>query len=189
MRYELFEDVMLRLLRDDIDYKALSKQAKPIEAELKLQLTDTIAEIAQKEKLRSRYLRVIEGEAEPDEEIVTKFRAAGVELKRLKDKKESLEREINAVAPPKLTKIPMIEIHETREESNLRLKDEIRKRVARIQLDFTNKHQMIPDDIKKHLGVRLGKGMIVAMVTFVNGATKLAFFDGRKAHLFGSKPF
>src|SRR4029077_3411883 len=133
MRYEIFESVMLKLLDKDIDWKSLSKEATPIEEELRLQLNDTLAEIIHKEKLRKRYLRIIEGDAEPDEDIINKFRATGIEIKKLKDKKESLERSINTTAAPKLTKIPanVISFNETREESNLRLKDEIRKRVAR----------------------------------------------------------
>jgi DNA invertase Pin-like site-specific DNA recombinase len=190
MRYELFESVMLKLLQKDIDWKSLAKEATPIEEELKLQLNDTLADIAQKEKLRNRYLRVIEGDTEPDEQIITKFRAAGVELKRLKDRKESLEREINASAVPKLTKIPMIEIHETREESNLRLKDEIRKRVAQIKIIFKFNvlidprlpTAVLPPGMNLS-ALRSGKGQIFITVTFVNGATKFAVIDGLKATL------
>jgi DNA invertase Pin-like site-specific DNA recombinase len=183
MRYELFEAVMLKLLRDDIDYKSLAKQATPIKEEVKLQLNDTLAEIAQKERLRTRYLRVIEGEAEPDEEIIAKFRATGIELKKLKDKKESLQLSIKRTVRPKLTKIPVIEINETREESNLQLKDEIRKRVAQIQITFGLNIITAPDPDRKIMGVRPGKGQIGIRVTFVNGAVKMAIIDGPKATL------
>src|SRR6266478_5327859 len=103
MRYEVFEAVMLKLLNEDIDWKSLAKEATPIEQELKLQLNDALEQIVHKERLRKRYLRVIEGEAEPDDDIVTKFRETGIELRKLKDKKESLERSINSTAAPKLT--------------------------------------------------------------------------------------
>jgi uncharacterized protein YdcH (DUF465 family) len=152
-------------------------------------LDDTLAEISQKERLRNRYLRVIEGEAEPDEEIITKFRAAGVELKRLKDRKDSLEREINATAAPKLTKIPMIEYGDPK-ENNLKLKDEIRKRVAQIKLIFKSVAFIDPNLSNASLppsmnlsALRSGKGQIFITVTFVNGATKFAVIDGLKATL------
>ena len=183
MRYEIFEAVMLKLLNKDIDWKSLAKEATPIEQELKLQLNDILEEIIRKERLRNRYLRVIEGEAEPDEDIITRFRAAGVELKKLKDKKESIERSINSTAVPKLTKIPVIEINQTREQQNLRLKDEIRKRVAQIQLTFKAEVLISPHPNRVIAGVRPGKGQIVAKITFMNGAVKWAIIDGLKATL------
>jgi len=76
----LFVGHALRLL-DDIDYAALTESATPSDEEQKLQLKDTCAQIMELERLRRRYLRVIEGEEEPDEEIVGKYRAAGVELR------------------------------------------------------------------------------------------------------------
>jgi hypothetical protein len=128
---------------------------------------------------------LIEGEAEPDEDIITRFRAAGIEIKKLKDKKESLERSINSTAAPKLTKIPanVISFNETREEANLRLKDEIRKRVARIQITF-NLEMLVPPELdRKIYGIRSGKGQIGLRVTFVNGAERRAIIDGLKASL------
>ncbi len=189
MRYEIFEAVMLKLLHKDIDWKSLSKEATPIEEEQKLQLNDTLAEISHKEKLRNRYLRIIEGADEPDDDIITKFRATGIELKKLKDKKESLERSINSTAASKLTKIPVsvLVFNETHEEANLRLKDEIRKRVAQIQLNFVADVLIgpDPDHTIKSMGIRPGKGQIVARITFVNGAIKWAVMDGLRATLLG----
>lgn len=185
MRYEKFEAAMLRLLDHDIDWKSLAKQATPIEQELKLQLNDTLEQIIHKERLRKRYLRIIEGEAEPDEDIVTKFRATGIELRKLNDKKESLERSINSTAAPKLTKIPTIKIHGTRKEYNLRLKDEIRKRVAQIKLTFNVNMLTDPDPNRAVVGIRTGKGQIIAEVTFTNGAPMMAVIDGRRATILG----
>jgi hypothetical protein len=189
MRYEIFKEVMLRLLHKDIDWKSLAKEATPIEQELKLQLNDTLQEIIHKERLRKRYLRIIEAEAEPDEDIVTKFRDTGIELRKLKDRKESLERSINTTAAPKLTKLPTIEINETRAESNLRLKDEIRKRIAQIQLTFKANIITAPDPNRVVAGIRPGKGQIVAKITFTNGAVKWAFIDGLKANLLSGGDF
>jgi hypothetical protein len=183
MRYEVFEAVMLKLLNEDIDWKSLAKEATPIEQELKLQLNDALEQIVHKERLRKRYLRVIEGEAEPDDDIVTKFRETGIELRKLKDKKESLERSINSTAAPKLTKIPTITVNRTRAEYNLLLKDEIRKRVAQIQLTFNAEILIAPDPNRVFPGVRSGKGQIIARVTFTNGAQRLAYIDGLKATL------
>src|SRR5271166_491736 len=180
MRYPIFEKVMLRLL-DDIDYAALTEAATPSDEEQKLQLKDTCAQIMELERLRRRYLRVIEGEEEPDEEIVGKYRAAGVELKKLQTKKELLERAISSTAAPKLNKIPVIEIP-SQEECNLRLKDEIRKRVARIQLAF-NAQVITAPNPEKVANVRSGKGKIVAQITFTNGAVKWAFIDKDRAVL------
>ena len=180
MRYPIFEKVMLRLL-DDIDYAALTEAATPSDEEQKLQLKDTCAQIMELERLRRRYLRVIEGEEEPDEEIVGKYRAAGVELKKLQTKKELLERAISSTAAPKLNKIPVIEIP-SQEEYNLRLKDEIRKRVARIQLAF-NAQVITAPNPEEVANVRPGKGKIVAQITFTNGAVKWAFIDKDRAVL------
>jgi hypothetical protein len=103
MQYPVFERVMLRLL-DDIDYAALTELATPSDEEQKLQLNDIVAQIMELERLRKRYLRVIEGEAEPDEEIISGYRAAGVGLKKFQARMESLERAINNTSIPELTK-------------------------------------------------------------------------------------
>jgi Recombinase/Resolvase, N terminal domain len=185
LRYEKFEAAMLRLLDRDIDWKSLAKQSTPIEQELKLQLQGLTEAIIHKERLRTRYLRVIEGEAEPDQEIVTKFRETGLELRKLKDKKESIERSLNNAAAPRLTKIPVFE-YETAEQSNLRLKDEIRKRVARIQLAFNAEIILAkPKSLKQDFpaGLRSGKGQIVGTITFTNGAVSWVVFDGNRATL------
>jgi hypothetical protein len=181
MRYPLFEHVMLRVL-DDIDYASLTLSAAPIQEEQKHQLNDTLAQIIELGRLRKRYLRVIEGEEEPDEEIISKYRDAGVELKKLQANKESLERAINSTAAEELTKIPTIEF-KTREEYNLCLKDEIRKRVARICLTFNAETVSGPDPNRTIANVRPGKGKIVAQITFTNGAVKWAIIDKDRAVL------
>jgi DNA invertase Pin-like site-specific DNA recombinase len=186
MGYEVFEAVMLELL-GDIDYAALTKEATPIEESQRQQLNDTLSTIVDLERKRKRYLRIIEGEEEPDEEIIQKYRSAGIDLKKLQAKKESLERAINGSAAPKLTKIPIIEVNQTRKEYNLRLKDEIRKRVAQIQLSFSAEVLSVPDPNRKTAGVRPGKGQIVAKITFTNGVVKWAFIDGLNATLLSYK--
>jgi Recombinase/Resolvase, N terminal domain len=178
IRYEVFEKLMLKLL-NEIDYIALSKDdATSIEEEQRHDLNDTLTSILEKERLRKRYLRVIEGEQEPDDEVISRYRATGIELKQLQAKKESLERAINSTAPKELSKIPAIRIVSPK-EYNLRLKDEIRKRVAQIQLTF--KIEVITSTGESILGIRPGKEQILAKVIFANGAEKFAFIDGRKA--------
>jgi Recombinase/Resolvase, N terminal domain len=183
MRYEKFEEAMLRLLNQDIDWKSLTKQPTPTEQQLKLK--ELAEEINHKEHLRKRYLRIIEGEAEPDQEIVCKFRDTARELRKMKHKKESLERSLNSTAAPKLTKIPMIEINQSREQANLSLKDEIRKRIARIQLVFNANIILAPEHLPKSAfsGLRSGKGQIVGTITFINGAVRFIVFDGNRAIL------
>ena len=180
MHYPVFEKVMLRLL-DDIDYAVLSKSVTPSDEEQKLQLNDVLTQIIELERLRKRYLRVIEGDAEPDEEIISRYRAAGVELKKLQAKRESLERAIKNTSVPELTRIPVIEIPNP-QEYNLRLKDEIQKRVARVQLTFDAQVITAPNP-KEVANVRSGKGNIVAQITFTNGAVKWAIIEKDRAVL------
>jgi DNA invertase Pin-like site-specific DNA recombinase len=180
MHYPVFEKVMLRLL-DDIDYAVLTKSVTPSDDEQKLQLNDALTQIMELERLRKRYLRVIEGDAEPDEEIISRYRAAGVELKKLQAKRESLERAINNTSVPELNRIPVIEIPNP-QEYNLRLKDEIQKRVARIQLTFGAQVITAPNP-EEVANVRSGKGNIVAQITFTNGAVKWAIIYKDRAAL------
>ena len=94
---------------------------------------------------------------------------------------ELLERAISSTTAPKLNKIPVIEIP-SQEENNLRLKDEIRKRVARIELAF-NAQVITAPNPEEVANVRSGKGKIVAQITFTNGAVKWAIIDKDRAVL------
>ena len=60
---------------------------------------------------------------------------------------------------------------------NLCLKDEIRKRVARICLTFNAEMLSAPDPNRTIANVRPGKGKIVAQITFMNGAVKWAIIE------------
>jgi hypothetical protein len=181
MRYEIFEQVMLKLL-DDIDYSILDKDVTPVEEQQKAELNEVLFHIIESKRLRNRYLRIIEGDAEPDDEIIRRYKETTVELKALQTRQEALQRAINATVSPKLEKIPTIH-YRTWKERNLFLKDEIRKRVAQIVLTFKVELLSAPDPDRSIAGVRPGKGHTVARITFTNGATKWAFIDGLKATL------
>jgi len=60
---------------------------------------------------------------------------------------------------------------------NLCLKDEIRKRVARICLTLNAEMLSAPDSNRTIVNVRPGKGKIVAQITFTNGAVKWAVIE------------
>ena len=172
---------MLKLL-DDIDYSALDKDVPSIEEERKQELADTVTAILVQEKLRNRYRRVIEGDAEPSEEDIDCYRKTGAKLKELQSRKEDLERAISNAAVPKLDKIVTIHCR-TWKERNLFLKDEIRKRVAQIVLTFNAHVLSAPDPNRRIAGIQPGKGKIVAKIFFTNGAVKLAIIDGLNAAL------
>jgi DNA invertase Pin-like site-specific DNA recombinase len=206
IRYQWFEEIMLTLFREDIKWPELIvTDAEQIQDSLKPQLVAIENKIIELERHRKRYLKLIEGEAEPDEEIFAKYRSAAVELKRLKENKDSLERRINATAAPTLTNIPKRLFLKDKNEANLELKDEIRRRVARICLYFNsrviirrkafvillNDEPWAPDYdgeaeafFRKNYGIRSGKRQIVATITFTNGAENLAIIDGNRATLF-----
>jgi hypothetical protein len=89
--------------------------------------------------------------------------------------KLSLKTALNASAAPKLSKLPEIEVTLTWEESSLRLRNEIRKRIARIDLTFQ------AEVLGK--GFAPSKNRVVAKVNFVNGAVEWAVIEPRKATL------
>jgi hypothetical protein len=175
MHYRVFEKLMLKIL-NEIDYAALITDTAPVEQEQQLRLNDTLAAIAEKERLRKRYLRIIEGDEEPDEEVISRYRAIGVELKQLQAQKETLERSINTTAP-KLSKLPVIRLVVT-QEFNLRLKDEIRKRVAQIQLTF--QVEVLTSTGERIKGIRPGKEQILAKLSSSTEPKSYVLWTGAK---------
>jgi len=88
--------------------------------------------------------------------------------------------------------IPTIITFEANKESEsreyqLRLRDEIRKRISRIDLTFNA--EVLTSTNKTIANVRPGKRYLVAKVTFTNGATKWAIVEGDRAVLLSGGDF
>jgi hypothetical protein len=93
-------------LLNDLDWKLLLKDARPVYDELQSKLIHATEQIAKTEKLRRRYLRVIEGDEEPDDTIIRKYKETGKTLKELTARKQVLDNRIGQIPALHLSKIP-----------------------------------------------------------------------------------
>jgi DNA invertase Pin-like site-specific DNA recombinase len=185
IRYAYFKTAILQML-DDLDWKTLLtvKTDKNLVQQLK-SLSNRIVEL---EKLRKRYLRVIEGDEELDDLLISRYKESVRQLAELKTAKEALQNQINQDLPKTLDGIPTIVTFEANKDTEskdyqLRLRDEIRKRISRIDLTFNAEIFSAPDPNKTIANVKPGKGKIVAKVSFANGAIKWAIIEGDRAVL------
>ena len=100
------------------------------------------------------------------------------EAKELQARREELDKKrVNLTALKEGT--PVITVDRTSEAYNLRLRNEIRKRVERIDIAFNAEILSAPPN-RTIANVTPGKGQIVAKVRFVNGVTKWAIFDAKR---------
>jgi hypothetical protein len=162
---------------NDLDWKLLLKDARPINDELQMKLDRVTEKIAETEKLRRRYLRVIEGDDEPDDSLIHKYKEAGKTLKELASQKQVLDNRLGQIPALNLSKIPVLELT-SEQEYHLILRDEIRKRVERIELTFNA--EVIGGE---QVGITPGAGKLLVKVLFVNGAVKWAVIEGNRAVL------
>jgi hypothetical protein len=93
-------------------------------------------------------------------------------------RREELDKKrINLTAPK--DSLLVITVDRTSEAYNFRLRDEIRKRVERIDIAFNAEILSAPPN-RTIANVTPGKGQLVAKVRFVNGVTKWAIFDAKR---------
>jgi hypothetical protein len=142
--------------------------------------------IREPERLRNRYLRVIEGDEELDDTIISRYKESTQQLAELKSGKESLQNQIIQDSPKQLDGIPVIIAFKANKdpetkEYQLRLRDEARKRISRIDLTFNA--EVLTSTNGTIANVNPGKGKIVAKVTFTNEAVKWAIIQGNRAVL------
>jgi hypothetical protein len=168
VRYAYFRSAILQML-DDLDWTTLltvkddEQKTKQLES-----LSDRIREL---ERVRNRYLRVIEGDEELDDTIISRYKESTQQLAELKNAKESLQNQIIQDSPKKLDGIPVIIAFEANrdpetKEYQLRLRDEVRKRISRIDLTFNA--EVLTSTNETIANVNPGKGKLVAKVTFTN---------------------
>lgn len=189
IRYAYFKSAILQML-DDLNWTTLLTIK---DDKVKTQQLASIARrIREQERLRDRYLRVIEGDEALDDTIICRYKESTRQLAELKKAKESVQNQITQDSPKQLDGIPVIIAFEANKdpetkEYQLRLRDEVRKRISRIDLTFNAK--VFTSTIQPLANVKPGKGKIVAKVTFTNGATKWAIIEGDKAVLLSGGDF
>ena len=189
IRYAYFKSAILQML-DDLDWTTLLTVKDDEEKTQQLaSFSDRIREL---EKLRNRYLRVIEGDEELDDTIISRYKESTRQLAELTKAKESLQNQITQDSPKQLNGIPVIIAFEANKdpetkEYQLRLRDEVRKRISRIDLTFNA--EVLTSTNETIANVKPGKGKIVAKVTFTNGAIKWAIIEGDRAVLLSGGDF
>jgi hypothetical protein len=189
IRYAYFKSAILQML-DDLNWATLLTTKD--ESEKTQQLTSFSDRIRDLEKLRRRYLRVIEGDDELDDTIISRYKESTRQLAELKKEKESFQNQIVQESPKMLDGIPTIITFEANKDSEsrehqLRLRDEIRKRISRIDLTFNA--EVLTSTNNTIANVRPEKGKLVAKVTFTNGATKWAIIEEDRAVLLSGGDF
>ena len=114
---------------------------------------------------------------EPPELLLNKIKIAEQEAKDLDLQRERLLSRM--ASSQSLSGIPTITVNQTVRESNIRLREELRRRIERIDITFGATVLTTPC-VKD---VQSGTGKIVAKLTFANGAVKWAIIDKDRAVL------
>lgn len=135
---------------------------------------------------------MIEGDEELDDTIISRYKESTRQLAELTKAKESLQNQITQDSPKQLNGIPVVIAFEANKdpetkEYQLRLRDEVRKRISRIDLTFNA--EVLTSTKETIANVKPGKGKILAKVTFTNGAIKWAIIEGGRAVLLSGGNF
>ena len=141
------------------------------------ELAEVEALIGKNEARLSRYNRMLDLDDEPPELLLNKIKIAEQEAKDLDLQRERLLS--RTASSQSLSGIPTITVNQTVRESNMRLREELRRRLQRIDITFGATVLTTPG-VKD---IQPGTGKIVAKLTFVNGAVKWAFIDNDRAVL------
>ena len=173
LKYAPFKEAILSLL-NDIDWQSLIDVSNP---ELQKELAEVEALIGKNEARLSRYNRMLDLDDEPPELLWNKIKIAQQEAKDLDSQRERLLS--RAASSQSLSGIPTITVNQTVRESNIRLREELRRRIERIDITFGATVLTTPG-VKD---VQSGTGKIVAKLTFASGAVKWAFIDKDRAVL------
>ena len=141
------------------------------------ELAEVEALIGKNEARLSRYNRMLDLDDEPPELLLNKIKIAEQEAKDLDLQRERLLSRM--ASSQSLSGIPTITVNQTVRESNIRLREELRRRIERIDLTF-GATVLTAGPVKNVQG---GQGKIVAKLTFANGAVKWAIIDKDRAVL------
>ena len=141
------------------------------------ELAEVEALIGKNEARLSRYNRMLDLDDEPPELLLNKIKIAEQEAKDLDLQRERLLS--RTASSQSLSGIPTITVNQTVRESNIRLREELRRRIERIDLTF-GATVLTAGPVKNVQG---GQGKIVAKLTFANGAVKWAIIDKDRAVL------
>jgi len=144
---------------------------------LQKELAEVEALIGKNEARLSRYNRMLDLDDEPPELLLNKIKIAEQEAKDLDLQRERLLSRM--ASSQSLSGIPTITVNQTVRESNIRLREELRRRIERIDLTF-GATVLTAGPVKNVQG---GQGKIVAKLTFANGAVKWAIIDKDRAVL------
>ena len=132
------------------------------------------------ERKLARFNSYLQGDEEPPELLIQNIRKAEKEQKELlAEKEEILAR--NGAQQALQGGIPVIEYQEPSRESNVRLRDEIHKRIDRIDLTFGA--EILTPDNQTIANVTPGRKQVMAKITFANGATRWAVINNDQAVL------
>jgi len=173
LKYAPFKEAILSLL-NDIDWQSLIDVSNP---ELQKELAEVEALIGKNEARLSRYNRMLDLDDEPPELLLNKIKIAEQEAKDLDLQRERLLS--RTASSQSLSGIPTITVNQTVRESNIRLREELCRRIERIDITFGATVLTTPC-VKD---VQSGTGKIVAKLTFANGAVKWAIIDKDRAVL------
>jgi DNA invertase Pin-like site-specific DNA recombinase len=182
MRYDHFEKAFLAFL-GDLDWRAVSDEAEP--AELKAltdRLNDVRSELDRTERAIARNQKLIDSAEEVPLSLFSaqdKAQARLIELQaegsRLEAEAERIKFRSSVIDRPEEL-LAAIQSRDGSNDTRLRLRAEIRRRVSRIDVSFGA--EIITSTGEPILNVQPGLANVLIWITFTNGITRIVVFQG-----------
>jgi DNA invertase Pin-like site-specific DNA recombinase len=182
--YALFEKIMLEFL-SSADWKAIARDGSMVPAELLAKQESLARKLEDNAKILARYETLIDDpNSDQFERISDKYKALVAKSKKLAEERVALESQIGAQSAGnsllfETEEIDIYPVSRTSKEERLKLRLYLAQRIQRIDLTF-GATILTAGPVKNVQG---GEGKIVAKLTFVNGAVKLAIIDKDRAVL------
>jgi DNA invertase Pin-like site-specific DNA recombinase len=167
IRYDHFKKAVLGLLTE-INWETLIEEVNP---QLRAELAEVEAALQKNTALLAKYAKLLEIDDDAPELLLKKIKTAEMTAKDLETRREKLLSR-TASSDSLLTSNSVIVVNQTVREANLRLREEMGRRIERIDLTFG----------ATVIGLD-GRQNTVAKLTFVNGAIKWAVIDKDRAVL------
>ena len=136
---------------------------------MRAELAEVEAALQKNTALLAKYSKLLEIDDDAPELLLKKIKTAEMTAKDLETRREKLLSR-TASSDSLLTSSSVIVVNQTVREPNLRLREEMRRRIERIDLTFG----------ATVIGLDGGQ-KTVAKLTFVNGVVKWAFIDNDRA--------
>ena len=182
IRYDHFEKAFLAYL-GDLDWRAVSNEAEP--AELKVltgRLNDVRSELDRTERAVARNQKLIDSAEEVPLSLFAAQDKAQARLIELQAERSRLEAEAARIKsrssvidrPEEL--LAAIQSRDGSNDTRLRLRAEIRRRVSRIDVTFGA--QIITSTGEPILNLQPGLAKAVIRIAFTNGPTRIVVFQG-----------